>query len=322
MIVAGLGTVLAIFSRRIGASAWAVTDLIARVVAWWDGAPLRWPVGPRGRPLRCLVLPAGGYPLIGPGADGPSSSTRSSRPSRRAPSRWVGSGAPNPRLARIHQQHAPDRLGWQKSTASFPPAVPAVAGTGHPWIGAEWAVGPLAGGSERVGDSPGSSGRIEPSRFVRRLALALFALAPFVVFMSGSHMNHVTLADVADAGYDRALQRRPGRGAARRRRRMACGFALGMAATIRPVDAIAFALPAGALVPTRTCSATCALAGVRSQPASGSPFRWRCSAPSTGPPLVRHCGSATPSCGAARTTSGFTPHHGATSTHRRADSSC
>jgi hypothetical protein len=81
------------------------------------------------------------------------------------------------------------------------------------------------------------------SRGWRRGATALFAVAPFGAFMFGSHMNHVSvllwllvaIVALAEATRDGA---RPGWGAA-------VGAALGLAAAIRPLDAVAFALPAG-----------------------------------------------------------------------------
>jgi len=85
---------------------------------------------------------------------------------------------------------------------------------------------------------------VEPQREVAVGAAVLFAIAPFAVFMSGSHMNHVPTLMwliVAMATMARAMSSPvPVSGFA-----FLSGFALGCAATIRPVDAIAFALPAG-----------------------------------------------------------------------------
>jgi len=80
---------------------------------------------------------------------------------------------------------------------------------------------------------------------VSLLASLLFAFAPYMVFMSGSQMNHVpTLLGVCAALL--ALERATAPGASSRGRSVAafaCGLALGFAATVRPVDAVAFALP-------------------------------------------------------------------------------
>ena len=129
-----------------------------------------------------------------------------------------------------------------KVYAQFPAGGPAMLALGS-LVRAEWLVGPAAGAI-----SAWAFARLlaltEPRTFVRRLALGLFALAPLVVFMSGTHMNHVTtlmwlllaMVGLFSATRDGDPHFMPA---------LACGFALGMAATIRPVDALAFALPAG-----------------------------------------------------------------------------
>jgi hypothetical protein len=74
-------------------------------------------------------------------------------------------------------------------------------------------------------------------------ATLLFAAAPFTAFMAGSHMNHVpTLTWLLLAMY--ALYRVASGPASSPRLAALCGFAFGMAAAIRPVDAAAFAVPA------------------------------------------------------------------------------
>lgn len=136
-----------------------------------------------------------------------------------------------------------------KLYGQFPAGGPAMLALGS-LVRAEWVVGPAAGivsawAFARLLHS------IEPRLLLRRLALALFALAPFVVFMSGSHMNHVTslmwimLGTMALFSVMRDEEPRflPALG---------CGFAFGMAATIRPVDALAFAVPAGCWFLART----------------------------------------------------------------------
>lgn len=75
-------------------------------------------------------------------------------------------------------------------------------------------------------------------------AALLLAFAPFALFMSGSYMNHVpTLMWCLLGG---AAAARVARGDARRPALLAawCGFAFGMAAIIRSVEGLAFALPA------------------------------------------------------------------------------
>jgi len=82
-------------------------------------------------------------------------------------------------------------------------------------------------------------------------AALLFVLAPFMVFMAGSHMNHVpTLAWLCVAlwSLNRLMgQERPGIGLA-----ALCGLSLGLMTSIRPVDGAAFALPAGIWMLWRT----------------------------------------------------------------------
>ncbi len=123
----------------------------------------------------------------------------------------------------------------------FPPGGPAMLALGS-LIGAEWVIVPLAGaltvlafgwGMQRFDERPG----------VRLGATLLFALAPFMVFMSASRMNHVTaLLWIVTAVTALALtvtrdRSRPGLA-------FLSGIAFGTAATIRPADALAFALPA------------------------------------------------------------------------------
>jgi hypothetical protein len=113
------------------------------------------------------------------------------------------------------------------------------------WLGAEWLVGPFVGGLSVL-----CFALVLPvwtpewSRTVRRAAVGLFALAPFGAFMFGSHMNHATTLFwllVAVLGLSRAIREgaSPWWG-------LLTGLGLGIAATIRPLDAVAFALPAGA----------------------------------------------------------------------------
>lgn len=129
--------------------------------------------------------------------------------------------------------------------SQFPAGGPAMLALGS-LVGAEWIVGPVAGAVSVV-----LFGlllrRLEPgvSRGWHRGAVALFALAPFGAFMFGSHMNHATtlawllVACVALARATETADAHPGWG-------LFTGLSLGVAATIRPLDAVAFALPAAA----------------------------------------------------------------------------
>jgi hypothetical protein len=131
-----------------------------------------------------------------------------------------------------------------KVYSQFPPGGPAMLALGE-LVRAPWLVGPACGAISvalfarlvRFTD-PLASPRFHMG------ATLLFTVAPFGAFMFGSHMNHATalmwilvsvvaLAAVAMGG-------------ARRRTAwaFACGFGLGAAASIRPLDAFAFAVPA------------------------------------------------------------------------------
>ncbi len=128
-----------------------------------------------------------------------------------------------------------------KTYGHFPPGGPAILALGE-LVHAPWISGPVCAVLSvllmawllRVS---------EPRASVRVLALLLFAFAPFTAFMAGSHMNHVpnlTFLLLGMAGTVNALlspTRRPGVA-------LAGGLGFGMAATIRPLDAVAFALPA------------------------------------------------------------------------------
>jgi hypothetical protein len=125
----------------------------------------------------------------------------------------------------------------------FPAGGPAMLMLGS-LIGAEWLVGPIFAGV----------GVLVFARLLRRLvvpagvafaALLLFAVGPFWLFLGGSMMNHVTATTwllVAALGLAVAVQD----GAPRWRAALGCGLALGIAAAIRPMDAVAFALPTAA----------------------------------------------------------------------------
>ena len=124
----------------------------------------------------------------------------------------------------------------------YPPGHPAMLALGAVF-GATWIVGPCFGAAS-VALFGSFARRADPNRAVAIAATAIFAFAPFVLFMSGSHMNHVTeltwtLAGVAGlAAAMTSDSPRPWMA-------FASGIGFGMAATVRPGDAFAFALPAG-----------------------------------------------------------------------------
>lgn len=132
-----------------------------------------------------------------------------------------------------------------KVYSQFPPGGPAMLALGE-LAHAPWLVGPVCGATSvalfarllKFSD-PGATPAFHLG------ATLLFAVAPFGAFMFGSHMNHATtlmwllvstlgMAHVAKSGEPRA-------GWA-----FVNGIGLGVAASIRPLDAFAFALPAAA----------------------------------------------------------------------------
>ena len=153
--------------------------------------------------------------------------------------------------------HMVDMAG--KVYSQFPPGGPALLALGA-LAGATWIVGPVSGVVSALAFA--AFARVaEPNRRIAVAATVLFALAPFAMFMSGSHMNHVTAltciligaAGLVHATADPAPRPRLTRPEAGpdqdtwRRRWLAfvSGLGFGAAATIRPVDALAFAAPAG-----------------------------------------------------------------------------
>ena len=122
----------------------------------------------------------------------------------------------------------------------YPAGAPAMIVPGV-LIGAEWLVGPLFGATTVLLFAR-LLRRLEPAAGTALAALLLFALAPFVAFMSGSLMNHVTSLTFMMAAAVALAMSSADRNA-HPRWAFGCGLALGIAATIRPLDAVAFALP-------------------------------------------------------------------------------
>ena len=130
-----------------------------------------------------------------------------------------------------------------RSFSHFPAGGPAMLAVGV-LLGGAWIAVPLSG-AVAVFVFGRIARRLEPRPAVASAAVVLFAFAPFVAFMAGTHLNHVPAMMwmlVGCAGLLRASQAAaPTPWAA-----LASGFGFGAAATIRPADAVAFALPAAA----------------------------------------------------------------------------
>jgi hypothetical protein len=136
-----------------------------------------------------------------------------------------------------------------KVFSQFPPGGPLMLLPGV-MAGAAWLTGPVFGAIAVV-----AYWRLvrstEESPAVALGAAVLLAIAPFMVFMAGSHMNHVpTLAwlCLALVGLHAVTTDEQPRPLAA----LAMGFCLGMMVAIRPVDGAAFAIPAGAWLLART----------------------------------------------------------------------
>lgn len=126
--------------------------------------------------------------------------------------------------------------------SQFPAGGPAMYVPG--WIvGAPWLTNPVCGALS-VAAFARYVWLTERDKSVVMGAALLFAFAPFMVFMSASHMNHVptlmwTMFTVT------ALATITLSAGVRPQWSFLLGLGLGCAATIRPVDALAFGLPAG-----------------------------------------------------------------------------
>ncbi len=131
-----------------------------------------------------------------------------------------------------------------RTYSQFPPGGPALLALGE-LAHATWLVVPLSAVISVI--AFGAFVRVaESSSRVGAAAIALFAVAPFTVFMSGSHMNHVTALAFILIGAAALvhLTSHPREDRGRPWLALLSGLGFGIAATIRPVDALAFALPA------------------------------------------------------------------------------
>jgi hypothetical protein len=125
--------------------------------------------------------------------------------------------------------------------SQFPPGGPLMLLPGV-LIGAPWIMGPLWGALSAA-LYWALVRNVEPRPTVALGAAMLFALAPFTVFMAGSHMNHVPTLTWLCVGLW-SLQRVGRSESAVPGFAFVAGLAFGMMALVRPVDGGAFAVPA------------------------------------------------------------------------------
>jgi hypothetical protein len=233
-IAIGVGVVLAILARRIDVL-WH-DGALNRIVAAWARRPVVGALVVATASLAlyvavaCLVFDA--RPLL---IDEMVQVLQAQIYANGALSRPV---APHPEF--FSSMHVIDSNG--RYFSQFPAGGPAMLLPGV-LLGATWLVGPVAAAIAIFAFSFFLR-RAEPSAGIAMAATIAMAIAPFAVFMSGSHMNHVTnlmwlviamallARGTADDDSHPVLA-------------FGCGLALGCAATIRPLDAFAFALPAG-----------------------------------------------------------------------------
>lgn len=130
-----------------------------------------------------------------------------------------------------------------RTYGQFPAGGPAMLALGA-LVGAEWLVDPVFAGIG-VLVLARLLRWIEPGPGAALAAVLLAAFAPFALFLGGSHMNHVTTTTWL-LGAALALIVATRDAAPRWQAAAALGACLGMAATIRPLDAASFALPTAA----------------------------------------------------------------------------
>lgn len=136
--------------------------------------------------------------------------------------------------------HIVDHAG--KVFGQFPAGGPAMLALGS-LVHAEWLVGPVFAALGLVWWSATLRHTEEPPSIAAG-ALLLLAFAPFAVFMSASHMNHVTSLSWIIAGMA-GLTAVTATDRPRPFIALLMGLAFGLAGSIRPVDALAFGAPAG-----------------------------------------------------------------------------
>jgi hypothetical protein len=129
-----------------------------------------------------------------------------------------------------------------RTFAQFPPGGPLMLVPGV-LAGAPWLMGPAFGAGAAV-LYWALVRQLDARPGVPLGATLLFAFGPFVAFMAGSHMNHVpTLFWLCLALW--SLERVVRSNQTDRTDAIVCGLSFGVMASIRPLDAAVFAVPAG-----------------------------------------------------------------------------
>ncbi|MGH7582150.1 MAG: hypothetical protein ACREL5_02865 [Gemmatimonadales bacterium] len=124
----------------------------------------------------------------------------------------------------------------------FPAGGPAFLALGVV-LGAPWLVTPAIAAAAAVMFAR-LVRRIEPEDGTAFAAVPLFGLSPFLLGLGGSMLNHVA-ATAAIIGAALALRHATADERGHAGPAFWCGMALGVAAAIRPLDALAFAVPSG-----------------------------------------------------------------------------
>lgn len=127
----------------------------------------------------------------------------------------------------------------------YPPGIPLLLVPGV-WIGAAWAMIPLWGG---VGVYAWARlvRRVEPHPATALAAVVVLALCSFWAALAASQLSHVPTIALLLAG-GAALAAAVQDDSARPREALLAGLGLGAAALLRPLEAAAFAVPAGAIL--------------------------------------------------------------------------
>lgn len=258
LIAAGIGLVVAILAR--GRALPAVERLGARLASW---IAAHWRAFTLLAALGALVL----YVAI-------SLAVFDGRPlqideiSQALQARVYARGAlstPIPEPAEFFQiLHTVHHDGRQFS--HFPAGGSAMLALGQ-LIGAQWIVNPVFGALAVLAFAY-LARAAEPRAGIAAAAVVLLGLSPFVAYMSGSYMNHVPALALSLVGAAALVYGLRG-DRSRPLLAFAAGLGFGLSATVRPLDAMTFALPAAAWYlaralrePRRWADAFAAAAGV------------------------------------------------------------